>query len=651
MKNDLLNNSSKIVLMVMLLPLTLFCQIKMGDHPQEINPYAIFEIESSKQGVLLPRMSTSERNTAFQSEIPNGLLNFNTDEDCLQWYSEKNSLWNCITSQFTVENNQLLWEDQVVINFDDYLDNTDAQQLQLEGTILRLESGGAVDLSVLIPENRVQKLSLEGTLLTLENGGSVDLAPLLVPSSNPKIDRFQLVSNTLEISLENDNVPPLQLSLNPLLKDEQKLSLSSSTLSLERGGSIDLAPLLVPSSNPKIDRFQLVSNTLEISLENDNVPPLQLSLNPLLKDEQKLSLSSSTLSLERGGNVDLSGFAIDLDEQKLAFSQLNSTTVQLSISKGNSLEWQSDGLVAFSTPNSNTIALSLAKDFNSQGTFSTTASITSNQKEDWGNNHFVFGSPQLDNDPSSLEDNKRFFFNKKKAAFRAGFAQSDQWDDKNVGTYSMALGRNTVASGYHATAFGLSTLSDGWYTTAMGQGTIAESHSETALGRYNTQNNALISSSAWEPNDRLVVIGNGTGSSTASRSDALIMYKNGNTTVSGVWSGPGFVTLSDVRLKQNIAPLEVEIHKLMQLKTYQYQLINQPEKVLHYGLLADEVAQIFPNLVHSLTPENELKGLSYMELIPVLIQMVQKQQEQINVLENKIAQWHASSVKQFRRNY
>ncbi len=495
MKNDLLNNPSKMVLMVMLLPLTLFSQIKMGDHPQEINPYAIFEIESSKQGVLLPRMSTSERNTAFLSEIPNGLLIFNTDEDCLQWYSEKNSLWNSITSQLTVENNQLLWEDQVLINFDDYLDNTDAQQLQLEGTILRLESGGAVDLSVLIPEDRVQKLSLEGTLLTLENGGSVDLAPLLVPSSNPKIDRFQLVSNTLEISLENDNVPPLQLSLNPLLKDEQKLSLSSSTLSLERGGSIDLAPLLVPSSNPKIDRFQLVSNTLEISLENDNVPPLQLSLNPLLKDEQKLSLSSSTLSLERGGNVDLSGFAIDLDEQKLAFSQLNSTTVQLSISKGNSLEWQSDGLVAFSTPNSNTIALSLAKDFNSQGTFSTTASITSNQKEDWGNNHFVFGSPQLDNDPSSLEDNKRFFFNKKKAAFRTGFAQSDQWDDKNVGTYSMALGRNTVASGYHATAFGLSTLSDGWYTTAMGQGNISESHSETALGRYNTQNNALISSS------------------------------------------------------------------------------------------------------------------------------------------------------------
>ncbi len=129
------------------------------------------------------------------------------------------------------------------------------------------------------------------------------------------------------------------------------------------------------------------------------------------------------------------------------------------------------------------------------------------------------------------------------------------------------------------------------------------------------------------------------------------MYKNGNTTVGGVWSGPGFVTLSDVRLKQNIAPLELDVHKLMQLKPYQYQLRNQPEKVLHFGLLADEVAQIFPNLVHSITPENDLKGLNYMELIPVLIQMVQKQQEQITVLENKIAQWFASSAQQSGRNY
>jgi hypothetical protein len=65
-------------------------------------------------------------------------------------------------------------------------------------------------------------------------------------------------------------------------------------------------------------------------------------------------------------------------------------------------------------------------------------------------------------------------------------AQSDQWDESNRGTYSIAIGRNTIASGYHATAFGLSTQSKAWYSTTMGQGTVAESRAETVLGSYNT---------------------------------------------------------------------------------------------------------------------------------------------------------------------
>ncbi|MEO2100226.1 MAG: hypothetical protein ABGW63_05425, partial [Flavobacteriaceae bacterium] len=57
----------------------------------------------------------------------------------------------------------------------------------------------------------------------------------------------------------------------------------------------------------------------------------------------------------------------------------------------------------------------------------------------------------------------------------------------NRGTYSVAMGRNTIASGFHATAFGLSTTSDAWYSTSMGVGTVALSRAETALGSYNTE--------------------------------------------------------------------------------------------------------------------------------------------------------------------
>ena len=99
-------------------------------------------------------------------------------------------------------------------------------------------------------------------------------------------------------------------------------------------------------------------------------------------------------------------------------------------------------------------------------------------------------------------------FDKSKGAFRAGMAQSDQWDESNRGTYSIAMGRNTVASGYHATAFGLSTQSKAWYSTAMGQGTVAESRAETVLGSYNSSYTPAGGTRDWNPSDRLLVIGN-----------------------------------------------------------------------------------------------------------------------------------------------
>ena len=101
------------------------------------------------------------------------------------------------------------------------------------------------------------------------------------------------------------------------------------------------------------------------------------------------------------------------------------------------------------------------------------------------------------------------FFDKSKAAFRAGIAQSDQWDEDQLGTYSIAMGRNTIASGFHATAFGLSTVSEAWYATSMGVGTAAQSRAETVIGSYNSLYTPMGSTNRWEPLDRLFVIGMG----------------------------------------------------------------------------------------------------------------------------------------------
>jgi hypothetical protein len=73
-----------------------------------------------------------------------------------------------------------------------------------------------------------------------------------------------------------------------------------------------------------------------------------------------------------------------------------------------------------------------------------------------------------------------------KVAFRVGFCGGTQWDDVNVGNSSIAMGYNTIASGYTSTAMGYSTTASGASSTAMGYSTTASANYSTAIGAINT---------------------------------------------------------------------------------------------------------------------------------------------------------------------
>ncbi|QIA09266.1 hypothetical protein [Draconibacterium halophilum] len=91
-------------------------------------------------------------------------------------------------------------------------------------------------------------------------------------------------------------------------------------------------------------------------------------------------------------------------------------------------------------------------------------------------------------------------------------------------------GFDNMASGHYSTIpGGVENQTMGEFSTAMGYQNYAKSYGETALGYFSTDYTALSTTGA-NPNDRLFVIGNGSASS---RSDALVMYKNGNTTLNG----------------------------------------------------------------------------------------------------------------------
>jgi len=79
-----------------------------------------------------------------------------------------------------------------------------------------------------------------------------------------------------------------------------------------------------------------------------------------------------------------------------------------------------------------------------------------------------------------------------KAAFRAGAVNPNiigtgtEWDDNNIGSYSIALGLSTKASGLYSFATGVSTTASADYSTAMGYNTIASFEYSTAMGSETT---------------------------------------------------------------------------------------------------------------------------------------------------------------------
>jgi hypothetical protein len=90
----------------------------------------------------------------------------------------------------------------------------------------------------------------------------------------------------------------------------------------------------------------------------------------------------------------------------------------------------------------------------------------------------TFGSGAL----GATGSGTRLLWYPRKAAFRAGGVLA-QWDDANIGNYSIATGFGTTASAQSSTALGSSTIASAPFSTAMGGGTVAAGFFSTAMGQ------------------------------------------------------------------------------------------------------------------------------------------------------------------------
>jgi len=119
---------------------------------------------------------------------------------------------------------------------------------------------------------------------------------------------------------------------------------------------------------------------------------------------------------------------------------------------------------------------------------------------------------------------------------------------------------------------------------------------------------------------------------------SLLNYKNlyipGDLFVDG-----SIINTSDANLKKNIKPLNIDItEKLMKLKPSSFEFKNDSSNHLHYGFIANELEEEYPELVVTKPYQKyiNIKSVNYLEIVPLLVHKIQQMQKEIDELKSKI---------------
>jgi hypothetical protein len=104
-------------------------------------------------------------------------------------------------------------------------------------------------------------------------------------------------------------------------------------------------------------------------------------------------------------------------------------------------------------------------------------------------------------------------------------------------------------------------------------------------------------------------------------------------------------SISDRSLKENINDLENELgNKILKINPKSYNLINDEQKKQHFGVIAQELEEFFPELIINTVidynienniEKKEIKTVNYLELIPIMILKIQNMQKEIDESKQK----------------
>ncbi len=277
-------------------------------------------------------------------------------------------------------------------------------------------------------------------------------------------------------------------------------------------------------------------------------------------------------------------------------------------------------------------SLAIGSDYNR--TLNTyTLAIGKNNNRAAGMHSFAMGY----NDNRALGNNSFAMGDEDNAAFSDHCFAFGTDGNRAVGENAFAVGGGDVqrANGKFSFVMGANNMARGNYSHALGMGSDASSYAEIVLGSYSTTT-AALSKDTFNTSDRLFVIGNGADS--LNRNDALVMLKDGNTTVSGTWTG-NFTAPSDKAYKNNVATLMSALEKIEKLRAVEFDWnseMNIPgsPKGHDIGVIAQEIQKIFPELVYK--GKDGYLSVDYAKLSAILLQAVNELHQQNDNLKNEL---------------
>lgn len=191
------------------------------------------------------------------------------------------------------------------------------------------------------------------------------------------------------------------------------------------------------------------------------------------------------------------------------------------------------------------------------------------------------------------------------------------------GNFFIGTGGNNTATGYQALHNNY-----GSNNTAMGY--------DAGLNVTSGNNNIEIGNEGVATDNNVIRIGK---KDTQSKTFIAGIYNNTGITGLAVVIGSngelGAVSSSE-RFKTAIAPMGSNTEKLRELRPVTFHYKTDAQGTLRYGLIAEEVADVYPELVVR-DDKGRIDGVRYDELAPMLLNEMQKQEQRVVAQDEEIS--------------